>query len=281
MKKKKFNIWELLLFLVVFVVFLFSLYKVVTITLEYKAGQDEYASLESFVEIKEEPAATTQKAEEIQKESDVAAVEKTEQKQEEIVMRYHDGFVDMTVDFQALQEINDDFTGWLYVPGVSISYPLVLGDDNDYYLTHTFKKEENKSGAIFLDQVTANPFEDYNTVIHGHNMKDGSMFGRLKGFYNNTQTYANNPYFYIYTADKTYKYLIFSYYVTTDTSAAYVIPYTEESLRDYKNQVMKNAVYKDVDGIPDVAPIVTLSTCHGANYTDARFVVHGILVDTK
>lgn len=281
MKKKKFSIIEILLFIIVLIVFLYSLYQVITITLEYKAGRDEYTALENFVQLEEEPIILEEPTEKVVESSEKTEKEETVPTEEEIIMRYHDNFANMTVDFGALESINADFEGWLYVPGVSISYPLVLGSDNDYYLTHTFKHEENKSGAIFLDQITANPFEDYNTIIHGHNMKDGSMFGRLKGFYNNTKTYANNPYFYIYTAEKSYKYLIFSYYVTTDTSNTYLIPNTEETYQEYKAQAIRNAVYKDVDGIPESAPIVTLSTCHGANYTEYRFVVHGILVDTQ
>ena len=57
-----------------------------------------------------------------------------------------------------------------------------------------------------------------------------------------------------------------------------MIPNTEEAYKAYKSYVLQNAVYKEIEGIPEVAPIVTLSTCHGANYTEKRFVVHGILI---
>lgn len=280
--KKKFSKLEIVLFIIVFIVFLFSLYQVVTITLEYKAGRDEYNTLENFVQMEETEIPAAAEPTEGTKETLAAETgATTESAEEEIVMRYHDGFVNMAVDFTALEDINSDFEAWLYVPGASISYPIVLGSDNDYYLTHTFKHEENKAGAIFLDQVTANPFEDYNTIVHGHNMKDGSMFGRLKMFYNDTKVYANNPYFYVYTPEKTYKYLIFSYYVTSDTSDTYVIPNTEEAYQEYKERLLANATYKDVEGIPESAPIVTLSTCYGTNYTEFRLVVHGILVATQ
>ncbi len=282
MNKKKFSKLELLLFIIVVIIFLFSLYQVVKITLEYKAGRDEYAALESFVQIEEEPELpVVNESIEETKETIVDKVQTTESQKEEIVMRYHDGFVNMAVDFASLEAINSDFEAWLYVPGAAISYPMVLGSDNDYYLTHTFKHESNKAGALFLDQVTANPFEDYNTIVHGHNMKDGSMFGRLKTFYNDTTAYANNPYFYVYTAEKTYKYLIFSYYVTKDTSNTYIIPNTEDTLKEYKAQLLANASFKDVQGIPESAPIVTLSTCYGADYTEHRLVVHGILIATQ
>lgn len=283
MKKKKFGITELLqliLFMITLFVFIFSLYKVVTITLEYKESRDEYKKLEQFVQVEEtellpvEPKTEPQEGEE-------AVAASTESASKEISLRYHDGFVNMTVDFAALKSMNPDFAGWLYIPGASISYPMVLTEDNDYYLTHTFQQEENKSGAIFIDQAVINPFEEYNTIVHGHNMKDLSMFGRLKTFYNDTEAYARNPYFYVYTEEKTYKYLICSYYITTDTSDAYVLPYTEETYAQYRATVLNHAVYKDVEGIPENAPFVTLSTCYGANYTEKRLVVHGILVATQ
>lgn len=282
MSDKVFRTLQIILFAIVLIVFAFSLYKVVTITLEYKASRDEYSELENFVQIENEPEVpVVAEPTETVKEDNNGENASTESEEEEIIMRYHDGFVNMAVDFQSLESMNSDFVGWLYVPGASISYPMVLGSDNDYYLTHTFKHEENKGGAIFLDQVTSNPFEEYNTIVHGHNMKDGSMFGRLKNFYNDTKTYANNPYFYIYTEGKAYKYLIFSYYVTTATSDTYIIPNTEETYQEYKDQILGNAVYKDVEGIPESASIVTLSTCYGANYTEFRLVVHGILVATQ
>lgn len=279
MSDKVFRAVQIVLFVIVVIVFCFSLYKVVTITMEYKASRDEYKELQAYAKVESEPEIPVAKVPTGPegKDNQTAATES----KKEIIMRYHDSFVNMDIDFQALEATNPDFTGWLYIPGVAISYPMVLGSDNDYYLTHTFRREENKSGAIFLDQVTTNPFEGYNTIVHGHNMKDVSMFGRLKYFYNDTQTYANNPYFYIYTAEKSYKYLICSYYVTTVTSDTYIIPNTEEMYQKYKNKILKNAVYQGVEGIPESAPIVTLSTCHGATYTDQRLVVHGILVATQ
>ncbi len=282
MKDKTFRIIQIILFIIIFIVFLFSLYKVVTITLEYKASRDEYKELESFAQLVEEPEEATPTPYISGNEpTETAGVAATPTPLEKIEVQYHDGFPIMDVDFASLEALNSDFVGWLYIPGISLSYPMVLGTDNDYYLTHTFQKEENKSGALFLDQVTANPFEDYNTIVHGHNMKDGSMFAKLKNFYQNTRTYANDPYFYVYTEGKSYKYLIFSYYVTQNTSDTYQIPMAEQSYQEYKQYALNCAAYKNVEGIPDSAPIVTLSTCYGANYTDLRLVVHGILVATQ
>ena len=282
MKDTTFRIIQILLFVVILIIFIFSLYKVVTITMEYKASRDEYKELENFVQLEDDPEEIMPTPKAPDKETaETQAVKPTATPLEKIEVKYHDKFPAMSVDFASLEAMNSDFVGWLYIPGISLSYPMVLGTDNDYYLTHTFQKEENKSGALFLDQMTANPFEDYNTIVHGHNMKDGSMFAKLKYFYQDTRTYAADPYFYIYTDGKAYKYLIFSYYVTQNTSDTYQIPMVEESYQEYKQYALNCAAYKNVEGIPASAPIVTLSTCHGATYTDLRLVVHGILVATQ
>lgn len=281
MSEKIFKIIQTILLIIVLIVFCFSLYKVVTIVMEYQEGRKEYSALEELVKIETETMVSESEEETVADDTETEAEIQTTTEAEEIVIRYHDNFVNVDVDFKTLENINSDFEGWLYIPGLSISYPVVLGTDNDYYLTHTFQKGENSAGALFLDQATTNPFENYNTIIHGHNMKNGSMFGKLKNFYRDTKTYADNPYFYVYTDGKAYKYFIFSYYVTNATSDTYQLPGSEESYQSYKDYVTKSAVYQELEGIPDSAPIVTLSTCYGDTYTDLRLVVHGILVATK
>ena len=287
-KSKAFSrIIEVILFIIVLIIFLFSLSKVVSITMEYKAGRDEYKELEKFIEVPAEIETAAKETEKDQtaetEKSEVAVgtnnIEETGEK--ELKMQYSNKFTDIAVDFKSLKNINSDFEGWLHIPALSINYPVVWGDDNSFYLTHTFQKAENSAGTLFVDQAASDPFRDYNTIIHGHDMKNGAMFGKLDTFYRDTATYTEDPYFYIYTEDASYKYLIFSYYVTDATSDTYQLPATEEAYQNYKNHVAKQAVWQDVEGIPQSAPIVTLSTCYGTNYTEKRFVVHGILIDTQ
>ena len=287
-KRKTFSrVIEVILFIVVLIIFLFSLSKVVSITMEYKAGRDEYKELENFVGIPAEvetavgETAGEQNAGAEKSETSTEQTAETETGEKELEIQYSNKFLDIAVDFKSLENINSDFEGWLYIPALSINYPVVLGDDNSFYLTHTFQKAENSSGTLFIDQAVTNPFQEYNTIIHGHDMKNGAMFGKLDTFYRDTKTYAEDPYFYIYTEEASYKYLIFSYYVTDATSDTYQLPATEEAYQNYKNHVAKQAVWQDVEGIPQSAPIVTLSTCYGNNYTEKRFVVHGILIDTQ
>ena len=84
------------------------------------------------------------------------------------------------IDFDALKEVNPDIEAWLYYESTNINYPVVKGKDNDYYLTVGFDNTWALGGSLFIDCVTKAPFEQFNTIIYGHHMKDGSMFGSIK-----------------------------------------------------------------------------------------------------
>lgn len=71
-------------------------------------------------------------------------------------------------DFDSLLAQNEDFIAWLHIPGTVISFPVVQGADNDYYLTHDFSGAYSVFGCPFLD--TRTPSDGENLVIHGHNM---------------------------------------------------------------------------------------------------------------
>jgi sortase B len=77
-----------------------------------------------------------------------------------------------------LQQRNPDAVAWLVVEGTEINYPIVQGDDNEFYLKSDFEKKQNNHGAIFMDYRN-NAFADYNTILYGHNMRDKTMFGAL------------------------------------------------------------------------------------------------------
>lgn len=181
------------------------------------------------------------------------------------------------VDFEELQEINPDIIGWLYVEAIdTINYPIVQTDDNAYYLTHTFKKTDNVAGSIFLDCDTKSNFTDTNSVIYGHNMKNGSMFGKLNRFYEE-ETYEESKYFWVYTPDLYYKYEIFSCAEVGAISESYQRQFeTKSGYEDYLHRMQQNSVIKTDTELTAGDKIVTLSTCTASS--DVRFVVQGKLV---
>ena len=92
---------------------------------------------------------------------------------------------------------------WIQIPGIGLDYPVVQGEDNEYYLYHTFQKENNKAGSIFLDYRNHDDFTDRRVILYGHNMKDGSMFSNLKQ-YQDSVFRKNSDSAYLYLPEKTY-----------------------------------------------------------------------------
>jgi len=80
-----------------------------------------------------------------------------------------------------LSEINRDYIGWIHIEGTVIDYPVVQGFDNIKYLSTTFRSERSSSGTIFMDAGCPGDFSGFS-ILHGHNMRNGSMFADLNTF---------------------------------------------------------------------------------------------------
>ena len=87
------------------------------------------------------------------------------------------------INFKKLQKKNPEVYAWIKVEGTNVDYPILQSEtDNAYYLTHTIEKKESPEGAIFTENYNTKTFEDPNTLIYGHNMKNGSMFQTLHDY---------------------------------------------------------------------------------------------------
>lgn len=183
---------------------------------------------------------------------------------------------DFFIDWDLIK--NEDAVAWIRFKSIKkISYPIMQAADNQYYLHRNIKKKYSFSGSIFMDQCNKNDFSDQNTIIYGHNMADGSMFGSLKTMMD--KDYQNHhPFFFIYTKNgKILKYRIYNACIVSPTSSIYTYSFASlESFQKYLLTWEKNSLYK-TKKVPSVKDkIVTLSTCtqHGTK----RFVVQGYLV---
>ena len=179
------------------------------------------------------------------------------------------------IDFDELNEINPEVIGWIRIGALDRSYPVAQAKDNDFYLHRTFEKKDNFAGCIFLNCDNSRFFSDQNSIVYGHNMKNGSMFGTLKNF-RDQKTYDKNPYFWIFTPKFIYQYQIFS----CATVSKIGDPYRTRFLTNDYEEFLKTCVEKsevDTHGLtPTVKDrIVTLSTCTGNEST--RFIVQGML----
>lgn len=128
------------------------------------------------------------------------------------------------VDFDALLQVNDDVIGWIYIEGTDISYPLLCGRDNQQYLFQSYEKKYLTAGSIYIDYRCSRDFTDSRTVVYGHNMRNGSMFGKLDKF--TKESYMKkHPYVYILLPDgETLKYEVRKAYKANVEGKVYDLP---------------------------------------------------------
>lgn len=191
---------------------------------------------------------------------------------------YVDPYADIwaAMDFAALREVNPDVLGWIMIPGTPICYPLLQGDDNEYYLDHMWHRGIGSVGSIFLECQNDPGLSDFHTLIYGHRMVNGSMFSALKN-YTTVEYWQSAPSVYITTDDGTFRYDIFAAYEAAVDSPTYQIFFSgERNMQDFLDSCLERSVLATgIIPTPDDS-ILTLSTCTGAGY-DTRWVVQAVL----
>lgn len=196
-------------------------------------------------------------------------ISSTEQLIQEVV-EMDDSNQESRINWQYLQEINSDIIAWIEVENTNINYPI-LKDTNLYYINHSYDKKYNKNGSIFT--TNAAPFIDEETVIYGHNMKNGTMFSEL-GKYLKKDFLDSNNIIKIYTPTGDYECKIFSVYSTCidDENNNIKSLNFEERIEYYK----KSSKY-NIANVENISKIIKLSTCSYINAkttpTDQRYYI--------
>ena len=255
-KKEKGRFSSDMALIVAIAVFCFAAYNLFHIYSEYKKGTDEYNEIEQMAVTEREPELVDME------QADSGPVPP------------------INVDFDTLRSINTDVIGWIYVEALdNINYPVVQAEDNETYLHMTYEKNYNFAGTIFVDYENSSDFSDCNTLIYGHNMKNGSMFASLKKFTQDEELYKKSKYFWILTPDMNYRYEIVSAYVTGVNSDTYTLfKGPGDEFQQYLNNIKGYSEIQTEAGEMTIKDkIVTLSTCTGNDAT--RFVVQGKQVD--
>lgn len=179
----------------------------------------------------------------------------------------------LSVDFKSLIEFNGDVIGWIYVPGTNISYPVVQGTDNYYYVYHNIKKQSSSSGTIMLDYRNSADFTDRNNIIYGHLMNSDTMFGELSQMTKSQEFIDEHLVAYLLTPTKNYR---LDFVLITIVHAAddpyYTIFGTKSQLTDYLTHGGNGALYYNEENLDSVENIVTLSTCN-KSFGGARLIV--------
>ena len=185
--------------------------------------------------------------------------------------------------FDLLLSKNKDTVGWITVNNTMINYPAVQGKDNNYYLKHDFYKKSNSLGWIFMD-FRNNPKDlDTNTILYGHKMKSGMMFGTLSNALNkNWYLNKENQIISFDTPYKKMKWQIISVYRTDYTSDYLEVNFEDEDdFNSWINKMIKRSVYNFGVNVKYGDKILTLSTCYGPSNTNQRMAVHAVLIEEE
>ena len=162
-----------------------------------------------------------------------------------------------------------DAVGWLTVPNTKIDYPFAQYTDNDYYLRRDINGKQAAAGTLFIDYLCEKDFTSPNTIIYGHHMKNGSMFGTLKSF-NDKAFFDANRYGYIYLPYENLTLAFFAYMVVDPATEKEIYQVAlKDTYFDYIKQHARH--YRDL-GLTVDDRIVTLSTC-AYEFNDARMVL--------
>ncbi len=240
-------------------VFVFSGYKLWSIYAEYNESEKFYDSMANDYIAERESGTSAGNEGDAQADLNVAPI---------------------TIDFAALTAASSDVVGWLYCEGTAINYPIVQSEDNAYYLHRLFDGTYNSGGSLFLDYRNSFDFTDSNSVVYGHNMKDGSMFGTLVN-YKDAEYFTEHPVMYLLTPDKDYKIEIFAGCVTDYKSEAYTKNFeTEAEAEEFIQAAYATSTFTSGVEVTAADKIITLSTC-SYEFDNARYVIFGKLTELE
>lgn len=181
-------------------------------------------------------------------------------------------------DFDKLKEINTDIVGYIEVDNTNISYPVVKSSDNSYYLNHSYKKEKNNIGSIFLDYRNDLDNLSKNNIIYGHGRLDNTMFGSLNNLLDSSNLDSKESYYItLSTPNSIMTFKIFSVY-TIPKEGYYIKTYfsSNEYFKEFLETIMKRSIYNFNTDVNTNDKILTLSTCKD-NF-GKRIVVHAKLL---
>lgn len=186
--------------------------------------------------------------------------------------------VQIPVDIPALKKTNPDILAWISIPGTKIDYPIAQHPTDDgYYLKHGADGLKSSYGSLYMEACEKAPFQEFNTVVYGHNMNDGSMFAGLH-LYEDKDFFDKHRELYVYTADHIFTYEVFAAVMYSDIR----IPYYYNDLLQSDRTAFLESLSRDIVAsrsifvkgydVTEKNCIITLSTCD-KTLRDNRFLV--------
>lgn len=180
------------------------------------------------------------------------------------------------LDWDALKEMNGDVIGWIELEGTKINYPIVQGSDNSRYLNVLFDGQAGNCGTLFADYRHAEPFGETNTIVYGHNMKDGTMFGSLRKF-KEEKYLKEHEAFKLSIPEEDYELRVVAVLVIDPEDELYRTTFADEAeVNAWLSRIRSKAMLLTEERLEKDARYVMLSTCSTPDRT-LRDVVIGKL----
>ena len=239
-KRKGGKLWTVV-FVVALIVLIGSLAALGAIWFSYFQGQQKYDELENYAQV--QPA---------------------------------DDPATLSVDWEKLKSLNAETVAWLYMPNTAINYPVVKGQDNDYYLTHDFDGDQGwlaNYGAIFMDYRNNPDWSDNAYFIYGHHMNDGSMFADLAGMADQAR-FDECRTVYVLSPTGNFKLRTFALVHCPSTETIVQTSFgSREEMAQYVQDKVDRSVVRVADAPPSdaIRKVFAFATCD--NVSDGRYVL--------
>ncbi len=241
---------------------------------EYRDGERAYESLSQYVHT---GTAVTVPEEKPAENKPTAEKEDTSENEYSALAEETENIDWPQVDFEPLVELNSDVVGWIYMEDSPINYPLVQGKDNEQYVKKLADGSYNSAGSIFMDYRNEPDLSDRHTVIYGHRMNNGSMFGTIVNY--KDQSYFNSHQrCMLLTPNGNYIVEFFAGYVAELNDQAWKLEFgSDEEFTDWLEEAVARSTFISPVNPTAQDRIITLSTCTRDNgYT--RYVLLGVLI---
>ena len=194
-------------------------------------------------------------------------------------------YTDVDVKLEELQQVNADIIGWIRFDNLEqLSYPVLYSGDDEKYLRTDIYGNQTIAGCIFMEGMNTPNFQDYHTILYGHNMKNGSMFAQLHKF-EDPDFFDANREVVIYLPGEVLHYTIFAAHIYDDRHLLYSFDFTDpEVYQKYLDSIfstrdMSANIDKDITVTTD-DQIITLVTCIGSQPNN-RLLVQAVLTDRE
>lgn len=183
---------------------------------------------------------------------------------------------ELTAQVRQLSNEHSDSVAWLYIPDTNIDYPIMQSGDNDYYTRRAADGSYLYAGSLFMDYRCSSDFSDFNSVIYGHNMGNGTMFADIPN-YENEEYFMNHSYGWLTTENDVRLIDFFAVARTSDTSRLYLADSTFEK---WDSQLRNCAsIYKEIE-VTESDHLLMLSTCTGAEGSSRTILVGKIIEES-